>query len=318
VEFCYYPAVRNVYLWLVLAVLSGGGVQAATPRRAAVATPATADPAEAELRSVMEDDDAAMAEIEKWLTEEKALEKQGAGAPKALVRARIERRVDGIRQSYDAFLKLHPGHIRALLALGSFLNDVGLETEAAARWEKVRELAPTHPVAWNNLANHHSHNGGGRKALEYYRKAMELAPNEALYCRNFANAAVVFKELAAEYLGLGIPDVLDRALEYYSRAEKLDPGNFQLATERAQAYYEFPPIRADEALKAWDRAMLLARTDIERQGVAIHLARVNVAAGRLAEARRHLTGVTIEELKETRSKIEAAMAQREGLERVRQ
>ena len=51
-------------------------------------------------------------------------------------------------------------------------------------------------------------------------------------------------------------------------------------------------MRNDEALAAWKMAFKLARDDIERQGVYIHFARININAGQFDEARKNLNAVT--------------------------
>ena len=45
-------------------------------------------------------------------------------------------------------------------------------------------------------------------------------------------------------------------------------------------------------IAAWTNAMQIAHTDAERQGVALHLARVKTYAGMFAEAQAHLDTVT--------------------------
>jgi predicted negative regulator of RcsB-dependent stress response len=92
----------------------------------------------------------------------------------------------------------------------------------------------------------------------------------------------------------------------YRKAQELDPTNFLIATELAQSYYGIkPPKTGDEesdqkaaeklhqeALDAWKKALALARDDIERQGVLIHFARVQINAGMYDEARKNLDSVT--------------------------
>jgi predicted negative regulator of RcsB-dependent stress response len=45
-------------------------------------------------------------------------------------------------------------------------------------------------------------------------------------------------------------------------------------------------------LKAWTEALDVAHDDVEREGVYIHLARINIKLGRFDEARRRLNDVT--------------------------
>ena len=52
------------------------------------------------------------------------------------------------------------------------------------------------------------------------------------------------------------------------------------------------PLRTNDALAAWTNAYQVAHTDLERQGVLVHLARVKIAAGMFDEASNHLNSVT--------------------------
>jgi predicted negative regulator of RcsB-dependent stress response len=88
--------------------------------------------------------------------------------------------------------------------------------------------------------------------------------------------------------------VFDKALVLYSNAVHFDPTNFPLASDVAQTYYGIKPPRTEDALKAWTNAFRLAHDDLEREGVNVHFARVKLHAGRLDEARAHLSSVTNE------------------------
>jgi tetratricopeptide (TPR) repeat protein len=126
----------------------------------------------------------------------------------------------------------------------------------------------------------------------------------------------LFRKDAKEYYQLADDQkVLRRALELYRKATKLAPDDFSLATHLAQTYYYLKaepasdPAAAkeaekklyEEAVAAWLEAQKLAREDSERQGVAIHLARISLNCGRTTEARRYLETVnhpTLQVLKE--------------------
>jgi hypothetical protein len=73
---------------------------------------------------------------------------------------------------------------------------------------------------------------------------------------------------------------------------RLAPDSFVLATDYAESYYGIRPLRTNDALAAWTNAMTVARTDAERQGVELHLARVKIAAGFFGQAGNHLAAVT--------------------------
>jgi tetratricopeptide (TPR) repeat protein len=250
------------------------------------------DPVEKAYEKLLEDDDAAEAEVDKWIKEAGAFRAKGAPMSDEALNGRIEQRFAPIRKAYDDFIQLHPDHTKARLAYGSFLYETRDEDQGVTQWEKARQLDPKNPAAWNNLANHYGHRGPVEKAFEYYSKAIELDPEEPVYLQNLATTVYLFRKDAMEYFKTDEKGVFDRALELYRKALQLDPKNFPLATDYAQSYYGIRPMRTEEALKAWNYALKIANDDFEREGVYIHLARVELNSGLFQEAHRHLSLVT--------------------------
>jgi tetratricopeptide (TPR) repeat protein len=95
-----------------------------------------------------------------------------------------------------------------------------------------------------------------------------------------------------DFYGITEQQVYDKALGLYSKALKLDPQNFPLASDVAQTYYGIKPLRLEDALKAWTNTLAIAHDEIEREGVYLHFARLKLMADRFAEVRAHLNAVT--------------------------
>jgi tetratricopeptide (TPR) repeat protein len=252
------------------------------------------DPVEKEYKQLMTDDDVAQAQVDDWIRENQAFADKGGGAPKEAFNTRIRARFAPVIKGYEDFLKRHPDHARARLAYGSFLNDIKDEEGAEVQWDKALALDPKNPAAWNNLANLYGHHGPVTKAFEYYAKAIELNPTEAVYYHNLGTTVYLFRKDAMEYYKIDEQQVFSKALDLYRQAIKYDPTNFELAQDVAQTYYGIKPVRTDEALAAWTNALKIAETDIEKEGVYIHFARMKLHAGRFAEAHQHLNSVTNE------------------------
>jgi Flp pilus assembly protein TadD len=252
----------------------------------------TVSPVEMEFQRVMALDDAAHEEVDKWIKDNGAFAKRGAGLSEAVLSLKIEQRLAPVKQAYEDFLQRHPSHARAQLAFGSFLNDLGEEAEARKRWEKALELDPTNPAAYNNLANSYGQTGPVAKAFELYRKAIDLNPKQPTYYHNLGSVIVLHRKDAAAHYGIPEPQVVRHAIDLYRIAEKFDAANFQLATDIAQAHYALQPPDHAGALAAWQRAQTLARDEKEREATHLHLARVLAAAGRITEARAQLNSVT--------------------------
>jgi tetratricopeptide (TPR) repeat protein len=288
----------------------------AAPHLAALDAPVALAPeakeaADQELRKIMEADGEALAEVDGWIRDNQAFAAKGAGAPAAELNNRIRSRLAPVRQAYEEFLRRHPDHVRARLAYAAFLDDLGEETLAQAQIEKALALDPTNPAVYNNLALIYAQNGPTTKALECFGKAIELAPREARYYGNLAKTVSLFRHEAAGYFGLTESQVLEKVVTLYSNAVRLDPQNFLLASDLAQAYYPLGPLRADDALRAWTNALDLASDELQRQGIHVHLARIKIQAGRLAEARAHLDALTNAALAELRASLARQLEQRE-------
>lgn len=291
-----------------------------------VSLPSENDPVEKEFKKLMADDDAAQAEVDEWIKSNDRFAAAGAGRGTETLRLRINQRFDKVKKSYEDFLRRHPEHARAELAYGSFLNDIGEEQGAKDHWEKGRQLDPKNPAAWNNLANWYGHNSPVTNAFAYYAKAIELNPGESVYYQNFATTVYLFRRDATNYFKMSEREVFAKAMALYHKALELDPDNFLLATDLAQSYYGMrPPKTGDaeadrqaaqkinsEALAAWEVAMKLARDDIERQGVYIHFARININAGHFDEARKNLNAVTNEMFTGTKNTLTKKLQNQEN------
>jgi tetratricopeptide (TPR) repeat protein len=262
------------------------------PAVAAASVTDTNGPVEKEYRKLLDLDDATQEAVDKLIRENDAFTAQGAPAPESQMRMRIRKHFAPVREAYEDFLKRHPNHARARLAYGSFLNDLQDEEAAHDQWEQARQLDPKNPAAWNNLANYYGHAGPVTNSFDYYTQAIELDPNESVYYHNFGTTVYLFRADAMAHFKITEQQVFQKALDLYAQALRLDATNFTLATDIAQTYYGIKPTRTDEALLAWTYALKLARDDIERGGVYVHLARFKLNDGRFDEARRELDRVT--------------------------
>lgn len=250
------------------------------------------DPAEKALVQLMTEDDAAIAEINKWIQENAAFAAQGGGESRAELNARIMAKLNTVRGHYEDFLKRYPDFARGHLAYASFLNDIGYEGAAKEQIEKSLKLDPKNPAAWNNLANYYCENGPTTNAFICLTKAINLDPTESVYYQNLATCVYLYRTDVKEFYHINEQQVFDKSIALYRKAMQLDPDNFSLALEYAEGYYGIRPFRTNEALVAWTNVLKIAHNDLERETVYIHLARTKMLTGRFAEARAQLNLVT--------------------------
>jgi tetratricopeptide (TPR) repeat protein len=261
-----------------------------------ISVPATNDPVALALDKLMQADDDARAEVDKWITANEALMEKGVGTPRAEMRRRIMERFAPIRKGYEDLIQQHTNRADVRIAFASYLGDTGDELQAIEQLEQARLLDPKDPAIWNNLANLYGHNGDVKKSFEFYAKAIELEPTEPVYYHNFGTTVFLFRKDAKEFYGIEEQQVFDKALMLYSNALRLNPQDFKLAADVAQTFYGIQPPRPEAALRAWTNAFSLATDDADRQGVHTHLARVKLKDGRFTEARAHLDAVVLPEL----------------------
>jgi tetratricopeptide (TPR) repeat protein len=285
------------------------------------------DPVEKEFRKLMEDDDAAQAEVDQWIQDNEVFGAKGAGLSQSEMRQRIKARLEPIGKAYKDFIERHPNHARARVAYGSFLGDCHDEDGEQEQLEKALELDAKDPAVYNNLANIYGHTGPVKKAFEFYAKAVELNPLEPIYYHNFGTTVYLFRKDAMEFYNINEQEVFNKALELYAKAMKFDPTNFPLASDVAQTYYGIRPPRTEDALRAWTNALSLAHDEIEREGVHVHFARIKLHAGHFDEARAHLDAITnkmyaglkttlTRNLKEEEAKAKGTNAVSEGSPRI--
>ncbi len=281
---------------------------------AALASPETTEAkaaADAEYHKLTESDDEAQAEVDQWIRQNDDAVAQGGGLPKIELRRRILERFEPVRKAYLDFLARHPNHVNGRIAYASFLGDLDDEGAAEEQLNKALELDPNNPAIYNNLANIYGHRGPVRKAFEYFTKALQFKP-EAVYYHNFATTLYAFRKVAMDFYALNEQQVFEKALNLYSNASRLDPSNFPFASDVADTYYAIKPLRTNDALRAWTNALNVAHNDVEREGVHIHLARLKMVAGRLAEAKAQLTTVTNSIYTELKSRLVQGIADRQG------
>lgn len=286
-------------------------------------SPAKPKTPEEELAAVVHLDDLVHEEIELWL--DQAETNRLDTASRAALNLKIKQRRELVNAAYESYLRRHPADARARILWGSFLREAGWDKEALAQWEEARRLAPTNAAVWNNLGNYYAEEGPATNAFAHYAKAIELAPQEPLYHQQLARCLLVHDEDAAAWYKLAPQQVIQKAQDHLRRACALAPANFALATELAQTFYLLKvPLTgnrtndwqaaqklSDEALAAWETARKLARSDLERQGVLLHQARILISAERWADARRLLEQIQEPSLAGLKVELEARLAARE-------
>lgn len=261
---------------------------------------AVEDPAEKEFRQLVVESYAAQHEGER-LREQQSLTEDEAQAQN--LKRKIDERYAKTKTAFAAFLAKYPDHGPAEAAYGRFLAETFDEKGARVHLEKALALGEKSANTYNDLANLCGHNGDVKKAFEYYAKAIELDPQDSNIAYNFGTTLYVFRHDAMEFYHLGEQQLYDKSLALMQKSIQLNPRNYKFATEVAQTYYGIKPLRTEEALRTWTNVLAIASDEEERENAHLHLARVKILAGRLAEAQKHLNLVTNEACSEMKARV---------------
>ncbi len=129
-----------------------------------------------------------------------------------------------------------------------------------------------------------------------YMNAVRAMPMESIYRRNLATCLFMYRKDAKEFLNVTEEQVFVMAIREFHKARLLDPENYELAKETAQAQYAVRPFNAEATLKDWNHVLnLLDKSDAEeRDDVYLNIARANFMDGRFEEASKWLSKVTTE------------------------
>lgn len=222
------------------------------------------------------------------------------------LRARLDQKLQPVRDAYIDFLLRHAEHARGHLAFGSFLADIGEDSEALIHDEKARDLDPTNPAAWNNLGGLYARQGQVARAFGCYEEAIRLNTNQASYPHSLGTLICLFPREASEHYRCKASETLPRAVLLYEAAIRLDPENFEYWQDLAETFYggpSSPPAKPEirdewgkKALSAWTNALTRATIDIQREGVYLHMARWHLRLGEKESASKRLSQVTLHAL----------------------
>lgn len=276
----------------------------------------TNSPVEQEFQKIQDEDDAAQEEVNGWIKDNNGLAESGKAIPPAELNRRIRSRFDVIRKEYEDFIRRNPKHARVRVAFASFLDDIGDEDAETNQLLTARNLDPALPSVWNQLGNYYGEHGPTTNAFTCYEKAIQLDPTESVYYQNFGTTVYLYRKDVKEFYHINEQQVFDKAMALYAKAMAMDPTNFELATDVAESYYGIKPLRTNDALVAWTNALHLARDEIDREGVYIHLARINMQARQFATSHKFLDAVTNDMYGELKRRLIRNLNEREHPELV--
>ena len=163
--------------------------------------------------------------------------------------------------------------------------------------QDLSNVAPSQAAEyWNDWGNTYSHTGPITNTIVCYLNAIRLMPQEPMYRHNLAVCIFMYRKDAKMFFDVSEEHVFAMAMKEFRKARLLDPTNYDLAKETAQAQFGVKPFNAEDAYKDWAFVVRLVegKDANERDDVYLSMARACSMGGRYEEAQKWLAKVTTE------------------------
>ncbi|MDQ8209501.1 hypothetical protein QEH52_18395 [Coraliomargarita sp. SDUM461003] len=215
----------------------------------------------------------------------------------------LNRRINDLVQSYRSYLIEQPEDVSAYILYGKLLRRVQEYEQAFKAFLKADELDPEIAVVKQQIGNHLAEEGKGKAALTFYLRAVELAPETAVYHYTLGQLIDDFRE---EFIQEKIftQDALEREmLKAFRKAAQLEPDNFDYQLRLGEAYYQLSSPDWRTALLHWKQVRKQASTRLQGEILDLHTARVLGKLGRTQEANKLLEQVLNPALQKSKQQV---------------
>jgi tetratricopeptide (TPR) repeat protein len=169
-----------------------------------------------------------------------------------------------------------------------YLWDRGEKLLAMEKWETVTKMDPKNAPALSSLGNGYLGMGKIKQAADCLTRASESAPANAAYHFDLANVLFLFRH---DLLDAAAPDesrVIQRALNHFGEAARLEPLNIEYAKGYADTFFYAKPPDWTTALAAWTHYLEITP---HKDFAYSNLARVHMKMGQKEEARACLAQI---------------------------
>ncbi len=202
-----------------------------------------------------------------------------------LATADLRQQFQRVASGYESIIADNPEKLEPVLLYGKFLDWFGDREGAHRQFMRAYQIEPGVAVVHQQLGVYFAEEGDFGRALAYYLRAIELAPDEPIYHIDLGELLHTFSPgmIREEIL---TADALDRMiLDAFRTAAKLDPENLVYQYRLGEAYYDVDAAPWAEALAHWEK--LAERPDlsvVQREAVRLHRSRCLLALQHFDEA----------------------------------
>ena len=201
-----------------------------------------------------------------------------------------------MRRTYERLEAKYPCDAAIKIAFGEFLWKQDERAQAVAKWEAAERLEPANGAVLNQLGGAHLAAGAARPAFDYFSRAVQCDPANAIYRTNVANVAFMFRHK----LAISEERAFEVARQEFAEASRLAPASEEYARAYAEVFYALPQPDWTRALAAWERFHALTR---DKEFALVNLARVHMKLGNSAAARACLCKVESPDYQRVKSKL---------------
>jgi tetratricopeptide (TPR) repeat protein len=186
-----------------------------------------------------------------------------------------------VEQMYYQLVRDNPQSVPAQNALAAFLWENGGAEAAIEHWRTAQRLEPENGEAANSLGGVYLRMGRVREAAEQFLLAVRSESDNPDYHFNLGNVEFVLRHDLTAAWKIDSAELLQRALFQFREASRLAPMNVEYARAYAETFYGMPNPDWKEAQVAWQHFLELTPN---RNFAYLQLARVSVRQHKKAEA----------------------------------
>jgi cytochrome c-type biogenesis protein CcmH/NrfG len=196
-----------------------------------------------------------------------------------------------VEQIYYQLVRDNPQSVSAQNALAAFLSENGNLEAAVEHWRTAQRLEPENGEVANSLGGAYLRMGRVREAAEQFLLAVRFDSDNPDYHFDLGNVEFVLRYDLTAAWKIDSAELLQRALFQFREASRLAPMDLEYARAYAETFYGMPNPDWKEAQVAWQHYLELS-TDRNRNFAYLQLARVSVKQHKKTEALSFLDKIT--------------------------
>lgn len=262
-----------------------------------------AEPSSGELtRAAQEATTLAERKLLEIVARERALEERLTNAA-SVDRSQAMGEIRALSRDYQNYLARNREDLYAHLLYGKFLYRAGDNEGALQVFLAADNLDGNQAVTKQHIGNLLAEGGNFAEALNYFLQAIDLAPQEPVYHFSVGQVLAEYREDFLE-IRLYKPATLDAQMQAaFHEAQALEPENADFAFRYGESFYDVAEPDWEIALGFWEDLAEEDLSAVQRDALALHVARVLVELGRFEQARERIASVEREAFAATKANL---------------